>query len=132
MHDGDGAGDACDVCIDVPDPDQRDNDVDGVGDACDACPMDANPGGLACPATVYDVSDGTLPAGTAVSLEGLVVTAVAPRGFYAQQDVDSADYAGVDFSGIFVYTDSAPAPAVARGDVVTISAATIGEFADGG
>ena len=126
--DGDDVPNDMDNCPSVPNPEQEDMDDDGKGDACDACPMDANPGGLACPATVYDVSDGTLPAGTAVSLEGLVVTAVAPRGFYAQQDVDSADYAGVDFSGIFVYTDSAPAPAVARGDVVTISAATIGEF----
>ncbi len=36
--DGDGVGDACDVCKKVVDPDQRDTDGDGIGDACDRCP----------------------------------------------------------------------------------------------
>ena len=34
----DGRGDACDVCPDLPDPEQHDGDGDGVGDACDTCP----------------------------------------------------------------------------------------------
>ncbi|HKY31129.1 MAG TPA: thrombospondin type 3 repeat-containing protein [Candidatus Polarisedimenticolia bacterium] len=34
--DGDGVGDACDVCDNVPDPSQADTDGDGMGDACDA------------------------------------------------------------------------------------------------
>lgn len=38
--DGDGAGDDCDVCPDVADPDQKDSDGDGIGDACDVCPFD--------------------------------------------------------------------------------------------
>jgi hypothetical protein len=33
--DGDGAGDACDLCPAVADPEQRDTDRDGLGDACD-------------------------------------------------------------------------------------------------
>jgi hypothetical protein len=33
---GDGVGDACDVCPLVLDPNQRDTDGDGVGDACEA------------------------------------------------------------------------------------------------
>lgn len=36
--DSDGFGDACDLCPQTPDPDQRDTDRDGIGDACDLCP----------------------------------------------------------------------------------------------
>ena len=36
--DGDGLGDVCDVCPDVPDVDQADSDGDGEGDACNARP----------------------------------------------------------------------------------------------
>jgi hypothetical protein len=39
-EDGDGIGDACDVCPHVADPDQADRDGDGVGDACDPNPDD--------------------------------------------------------------------------------------------
>ncbi len=42
--DGDGVGDECDVCIEVPDPDQADRDSDNFGDACDNCPSFFNPG----------------------------------------------------------------------------------------
>ena len=35
-RDRDGIGDECDVCLEVPDPRQRDSDQDGFGDACDA------------------------------------------------------------------------------------------------
>jgi len=34
--DGDGYGDACDVCPSDPDPDQLDTDLDGIGDVCDS------------------------------------------------------------------------------------------------
>jgi hypothetical protein len=40
--DGDGIGDACDVCPEVRDASQADQDGDGVGDACDNCPRVAN------------------------------------------------------------------------------------------
>ncbi|MCA9540611.1 MAG: OmpA family protein [Myxococcales bacterium] len=38
-RDGDGAGDGCDNCRDVPNPNQRDRDRDRIGDACDPCPL---------------------------------------------------------------------------------------------
>ena len=34
--DGDGYGDACDVCPSTYDPEQLDTDVDGDGDECDS------------------------------------------------------------------------------------------------
>ncbi len=37
-RDGDGWGDACDVCPDFFDPEQPDDDLDGVGNRCDNCP----------------------------------------------------------------------------------------------
>ena len=37
--DGDGIGDADDVCPDVFDPHQWDEDSDGAGDSCDDCPL---------------------------------------------------------------------------------------------
>ncbi len=41
--DGDGVGDADDVCPTVADPAQADLDGDGVGDRCDNCAFDPNP-----------------------------------------------------------------------------------------
>ena len=64
-------------------------DMDGQGDECDACPTRANPGGTACPATVYEVRDGTFGDGATVRVSDLVVTGVGGNGFYAQLDVDS-------------------------------------------
>ena len=37
-RDGDGIEDACDNCLDVPNPAQADADADGAGDDCDLCP----------------------------------------------------------------------------------------------
>src|SRR5262249_52189049 len=41
--DHDGVGDSCDNCPTVPNSDQRDLDGDGIGDACDACVATPNP-----------------------------------------------------------------------------------------
>ncbi len=43
-RDGDGFGDACDVCPEVADPDQEDSDEDGVVDACDPAGAGGAPG----------------------------------------------------------------------------------------
>ena len=60
-RDGDGEPNDTDNCPDEPNPLQTDTDMDGKGDMCDPCPMAANPGAQACPATIYDVKDGTEP-----------------------------------------------------------------------
>lgn len=41
--DGDGEGVACDNCPTVPNANQQNSDLDGFGDACDNCPTVANP-----------------------------------------------------------------------------------------
>lgn len=40
--DGDGFGDACDNCRDLPNPDQADRDGDRIGDSCDVEPDHRN------------------------------------------------------------------------------------------
>jgi MYXO-CTERM domain-containing protein len=40
--DGDGVGDACDICRIHSDAHQQDRDGDGHGDACDNCPAEYN------------------------------------------------------------------------------------------
>ena len=81
--DGDGIGDACDSCRDVPNANQQqDTDGDGVGDVCDNCPNvnnsnqndhDGNGIGDLCQDTdrdgwldIYDCNpyDGTIHSGT--------------------------------------------------------------------
>jgi hypothetical protein len=133
--DGDGAGDACDPCPLDADaatcapPDPTDLDRDGVLDTVDNCPRVPNPGqedadgngvGDVCEVTaltIYDVRDLTRPLhpteGSAVTVDGVVVTAVYSRGAFVQEP------GGGPFSGILVYLGSLPTVAV--GDIVDVS-----------
>jgi cytosine/adenosine deaminase-related metal-dependent hydrolase len=119
-RDGDGRQDAMDNCPAAANPDQADADMDGKGDLCDACPDVANPGAMTCPITVYSIKRGIIPSGTmATGLTG-VVTAVTPNGFFFQVPPTDPAYAGVDHSGIFVFTSSRPARAI--GEAVSVNA----------
>ncbi|MCR9164223.1 MAG: amidohydrolase family protein [Nannocystaceae bacterium] len=118
--DGDGVGATEDNCPADANPGQEDMDADGVGDVCDVCPNVPNPGNGACPASIYEVKDGTLPEGTAVLLQDKVVTAAAPGfGFFIQTHPDDDDYVDVDYSAAFVYVGGGFT--AEAGDRVTIS-----------
>jgi cysteine-rich repeat protein len=129
-EDSDGRKDWQDNCPYVANADQADSDADGRGDACDACAT-ANPGARACAVTIYDVKrpvDGVHRlVNQPVSLADVLVTAVGSSGFFVQvHPAETGRYSGPDYSGLFVFTNSAPS--VAAGDRITITQATVADF----
>jgi hypothetical protein len=118
--DHDGVPDATDNCVAVANPDQADADADGKGDACDYCPV--SPG--ACAVTIYEVANGTVPAGVEVSLHNVIVSADASSGKTAWLAVKEGDagYSGPNYSGLEVdLSGLSPAPSLAVGDRVSVS-----------
>ena len=123
--DGDGVPNAVDNCPKDKNEDQKDADNDGKGAVCDLCDDLANPGDSLCPVdlTISDIRDPSSPKHPAPNsshptIKGVVVTAVktgmSGLGFYVQ------DPTATKFGGLFVFTSTAPSPAVAIGNVVDI------------
>ncbi|MEO8588277.1 MAG: thrombospondin type 3 repeat-containing protein, partial [Flavobacteriales bacterium] len=112
--DGDGIADALDNCPTISNTDQADADSDGKGDACDACPSTANPGTAGCPATIYQIKNGSV-FGT-VRVINALVTGKGTDGFFVQVKEGDVTYGGADFSGLFVHT-GALAPTLAMATV---------------
>jgi cytosine/adenosine deaminase-related metal-dependent hydrolase len=123
-RDGDGIPSEIDNCPAVANADQADSDGDMHGDACDTCPK-PNPGANGCPASIYEIKDGTFAPGAVVALSRALVTARNASGYFVQVKPSDADYAGPDYSGLFVF---APQNAVRAGDRVTLSPAIVQSF----
>jgi len=96
--DGDGVGDLCDVCVDVPDPLQADVDADGQGDLCEPVVLSLRPTGtvllpewdlfLECGAfDVDELNIAVIPPENSVSPQfTLTCPAVPPGGQCASVD----------------------------------------------
>lgn len=119
-RDRDGVREPADNCPTVANPDQADRDGDGKGDACDPCPDVPNPGAASCPVSIYSIKRGAITNGTAASGLRGVVTAIASNGFFLQVAETDSAYEGADYSGVFVFTSSAPTGR-SRGEAVTVA-----------
>ncbi len=125
--DADGVPNAMDNCPGDPNPGQEDQDGDDLGDVCDACPDVPNPGGSACPATIYDIKQGSVSG--AVSIDNVIVTGCsATRGYFLQHKSGDPDFAGVPYSGVFVYDPAVDCAMVAPGTRIDVTTATINDF----
>ncbi len=123
-QDVDGTLNAVDNCPTIANADQLDGDADGKGDVCDACPTVSNPGQMACPATVYEIKQGLLPLGQAVSLQGVLVTARTSTGFFVQVKAGDPTYAGPEYSGLFIFNSTPVEP----GQRLSIDLGTVASF----
>ena len=110
--DSDGVDNLDDLCPEVHNPDQLDSDGDGKGDACDLCPNDFNPDNQGCPFTIYEVKLGDVAFGEPVFINNGIVTATSSNGFFISTDPAGSDWAGPDFSSIYVYYTDQPQAAV--------------------
>ena len=117
--DGDGCANSGDNCPFDPNEDQADGDADGKGTVCDPCDDEPNPDGVCPPAPSDVVTIGQIQEfyddweGEVVRVEDVVVTGVGEAGYTLQDPSGAAAW-----SGVYVYEGDAPA--VSRGDTVTV------------
>ena len=108
-------GSACGRGGDDDDGDSGDNGDNGDGDGGDDD-------------TIFDIQSDAMPAGTAVTVKGVVVTAIdnygsRKGGIYVQEPEGGA------FSGVFVYLSGTEAADLAPGDLVDLTGFVKDEFA---
>ncbi len=126
--DGDGVLDAMDGCPIDFDAGQDDGDGDSIGDACDACPTVPNPGGGACPFTIYEIKTGQAVGPVAVT-NALVTGCANAEGFFLQRTSSDPDYQGPENSGIFVFDGTTQCgTTLTAGDRVDVTTALVTNF----
>jgi hypothetical protein len=99
-----------------------DADADGRPDAVDPCPLTPDTiiaGVRYCPASVYDVNDGTVPAGAPVCLVNVLVTGVSRSTATLAVDPGDPDYNGPAGSTIDVDFGALP-PTPSTGQRLTV------------
>ena len=57
-----------------------------------------------CPATIYEIKEGSVQTGSFVELSDVLITGVTADGFFLQVKENDPTYAGPNYSGIFVST----------------------------
>ena len=124
--DGDATPNDSDNCPQKANADQADTDKDGKGNVCDPCPSAANPGAEACPTVTASVialnqDTKTIADGELVTLQGLVVTAVAAQKGSALPAIWAQLMPGVPHGGILLQLPKSTPVPVKVGDVITVS-----------
>ena len=91
--------------------------------------MDVTNVDIDCPlafTTVYDIKQGLVTGD--VALQNMLVTGCTSIGYYVQTVVGDPDFAGTDYSGVFVFDNTIDCMALQPGDRVDLNPATVNLF----